>query len=274
MVDWFRDLHPVLQAFLAGGFTWLITAVGAAIVLTTRKMSDALLDSMLGFAAGVMIAASIWSLIIPAIELSEDAALPAWAPAAIGVLLGAAFLRVFDQFLPHLHIGKPEDQAEGRESPWRRTTLLVTAITLHNIPEGLAVGVAFGAIGTTIGGSSDATTLAGAAALAFGIGVQNFPEGISVAMPLRASGMSRVRSWFFGQLSASIEPVAAVIGALAVVVISPILPYALAFAAGAMLYVVVEELVPQSQNGVHTDLATLGTMGGFTVMMVLDVALG
>ena len=273
MIDWFRELHPVLQALLAGGFTWMITAVGAAIVLTARTMSSALLDSMLGFAAGVMIAASVWSLIIPAIELSEDSALPAWAPAAIGVLLGAAFLRVFDQFLPHLHPGQPEDHAEGVESHWRRTTLLVTAITLHNIPEGLAVGVAFGAIGSAIDAGTGAT-LGGAVTLAIGIGLQNFPEGISVAMPLRAAGMSRVRSWFFGQLSASIEPVAAVLGALAVVVISPILPYALAFAAGAMLYVVIEELVPASQGGVHTDLATLGTMGGFTVMMVLDVALG
>ncbi len=275
MIDWFRDLDPVAQAALAGGFTWFVTALGAAIVLLFGQMSRRLLDTMLGFAAGVMIAASVWSLLIPSIELAEESdTLPAaWIPAAVGVLLGGAFLRVADQFMPHLHFGQPSSKSEGVETAWRRTTLLVMAITLHNIPEGLAVGVAFGALASGVDVGNGAT-LAGAVTLAIGIGLQNFPEGLSVAMPLRREGVSRLKSFWYGQLSAAVEPVAAVVGALAVVVISPILPYALAFAAGAMLYVVIEELVPESQNGIHTDLATTGTLLGFVVMMTLDVALG
>jgi ZIP family zinc transporter len=274
MFDWFRDLDPVAQAALAGGFTWFVTALGAAIVLLFGQMSRRLLDAMLGFAAGVMIAASVWSLLIPAIELAEesDGWAPGWLPAGIGILLGAAFLRVADQFMPHLHFGQPMSEAEGVETAWRRTTLLVLAITLHNIPEGLAIGVAFGALASETEVSNGAT-LAGAVTLAVGIGLQNFPEGLAVAMPLRREGVSRLKSFWYGQLSASVEPVAAVTGALAVVVITPILPYALAFAAGAMLYVVVEQLIPESQAGNHTDLATLGTMLGFVVMMTLDVAL-
>lgn len=228
---------------------------------------------MLGFAAGVMIAASVWSLLLPAIDLAEESSLPGWLPAAIGFLLGGAFLRLADFFVPHLHLGLPQENAEGVETNWRRSTLLVFAITLHNIPEGLAVGVAFGAAAQTVGGDSVATVGA-AVALAIGIGLQNFPEGIAVAMPLRGDGVSRGQSFFFGQLSAIVEPIAAVVGALAVVVISPALPYALAFAAGAMIFVVVEELIPESQANDNTDLATLGTMGGFVVMMILDVALG
>ncbi|MEX1158475.1 MAG: ZIP family metal transporter [Thermomicrobiales bacterium] len=274
MIDWFRDLDPVAQAALAGGFTWFVTALGAAIVLLIGRMSQRLLDTMLGFAAGVMIAASVWSLLIPSIELAEetDSWAPAWIPAAAGVLLGAAFLRVADQFMPHLHLGQPMSEREGVETAWRRTTLLILAITLHNIPEGLAVGVAFGALASTVEVDNGAT-LAGAVTLALGIGMQNFPEGLAVAMPLRREGVSRFKSFWYGQLSAVVEPVAAVLGALAVVVVSPILPYALAFAAGAMLYVVIEQLIPESQAGNHTDLATLGTMLGFVVMMALDVAL-
>jgi len=275
MADWFRDLDPVAQAALAGGFTWFVTALGAAVVLVIGRMSQRLLDTMLGFAAGVMIAASVWSLLIPAILMVEesDSWAPGWFPAAAGILLGAAFLRIADQFMPHLHLGQPTSEAEGVETAWRRTTLLVLAITLHNIPEGLAVGVAFGALASEVEVSNGAT-LAGAVTLALGIGMQNFPEGIAVAMPLRREGVSRLKSFWYGQLSASVEPVAAVIGALAVVVVTPILPYALAFAAGAMLYVVVEQLIPESQSGHHTDMATLGTLLGFVVMMTLDVALG
>lgn len=272
MTDWFRDLDPVLQALLAGGFTWFVTALGAAIVLLTGSFSQRLLDAMLGFAAGVMIAASVWSLIIPAIELAGEHDYPAWLPAATGIALGALFLRLIDRLLPHLHLFLPVSMSEGLHTHWKRTTLLVLAITLHNIPEGLAVGVAFGAIGHELGGGT--VTLAGAVTLAVGIGLQNFPEGIAVAMPLRREGVSRLRAFWFGQLSAAVEPVAAVVGALAVVVIEPALPWALAFAAGAMLFVVVEELIPESQNSGATDLATTATLAGFIAMMTLDVALG
>ena len=225
---------------------------------------------MLGFAAGVMIAASYWSLLAPAIEMSEGKSLPAWVPATLGFLAGGLFLRGIDLVLPHLHLGAPEDEAEGIPTAFHRVTLLVLAITLHNFPEGLAVGVAFGAIAAGL----PSATLAGAIALAVGIGIQNFPEGMAVSMPLRGEGMSPLRSFWYGQLSAVVEPIAGVLGAAAVLVAQPILPYALAFAAGAMIFVVVEELVPESQRGGNTDWATMGAMVGFAVMMVLDVGLG
>jgi ZIP family zinc transporter len=249
-----------------------VTLLGAAPVLFTRNLPHAILDALLGFAAGVMIAASVWSLIIPAIEGSEELGRLSWLPAAVGVLSGGAFLRLADRLLPHLHLEAPLSEAEGPPTHWRRTTLLVLAITLHNVPEGLAVGVAFGAIGELDGG--EVATLGAAVALAIGIGLQNFPEGLAVAMPLRREGVSRGRSFYFGQLSAGAEPIAAVLGAAAVAVISPLLPYALTFAAGAMLYVVIEELVPESQRSGHADVATVGTLIGFVVMMALDVALG
>ena len=270
----FAELHPVLQALLAGGFTWLLTALGALTVLFTRRVSRAFLDSMLGFAAGVMIAASVWSLIIPSIELATEGGAIPWLPAVVGFLLGGAFLRVLDRFLPHLHLGLPKESAEGVSTTWRRTTLLILAITLHNIPEGLAVGVAFGAAAGLSGLEAAQGLFAGAVALAIGIGLQNFPEGMAVAMPLRGEGMNRAKSFWWGQLSATVEPAAAVTGALATLLIRPILPYALAFAAGAMIFVVVEELIPESQQNGYGDLATLGTMLGFAVMMTLDVALG
>jgi ZIP family zinc transporter len=270
MADWFRGLDPVTQAVLAGCFTWGITAIGAGVVFFTRTMSRRLLDAMLGFAAGVMIAASVWSLLLPAIELAEEHRWPGWMPAAVGFLLGGVCLRLADAVLPHLHPLMPSAQTEGMATTWRRATLLVLAITLHNIPEGLAVGVAFGAASQ----AADSATLAAAITLAIGIGLQNFPEGLAVAMPLRGEGVSRLRSFWYGQLSAAVEPLAAAIGAAAVLVVEPTLPYALAFAAGAMIFVVVEELIPGSQRGGHTDLATAGTLLGFTVMMVLDVALG
>lgn len=273
MVEWFRDLNPIVQALTAGLFTWMVTALGASAVFLRRQMPRAFLDSMLGFAAGVMIAASFWSLLTPSIEMAEAQGTPGWIPASTGFLLGAVFLRLADQFLPHLHPRLPREQAEGLDTAWERTTLLVLAITLHNIPEGLAVGVAFGA--AALGAAApDGTSFEGAVALALGIGLQNFPEGTAVAMPLRREGVSQRRSFWFGQLSAVVEPVAAVIGAAAVLLVQPLLPYALAFAAGAMIYVVVEELIPESQQGGRTDLATSATMLGFTVMMILDVALG
>jgi ZIP family zinc transporter len=270
VVEWFKDVHPVLQALLATCFTWFVTALGAALVFAARDLSRRVMDGMLGFAAGVMIAASYWSLLAPAIEMSEGMSLPVWVPPVLGFLAGAFFLRLADKFLPHLHLGLPMGQAEGVKTKWRRTTLLVLAITLHNIPEGLAVGVAFGAVAAGL----PSATLAGAVALAIGIGIQNFPEGTAVSIPLRREGMSRLKSFWYGQMSGVVEPIAGVFGAALVIVARPVLPYALAFAAGAMIFVVIEELVPESQTGGHSHTATMGVMLGFAVMMTLDVALG
>jgi len=267
---WFENLSPIVQALLATCFTWFLTALGAGLVFFFRSINRKVLDGMLGFAAGVMIAASYWSLLAPAIEMAEESSLPAWVPATAGFLLGGAFLWLVDAILPHLHIGFPMEEAEGIKTSWHRSVLLVLAITLHNFPEGLAVGVAFGALSAGL----PAATLAGAVALALGIGIQNFPEGAAVSVPLRREGMSRLKSFFYGQLSGVVEPFAGVLGAAAVLFMRPILPYALAFAAGAMIYVVVEELIPESQLESMTDVATIGAMLGFAVMMTLDVALG
>jgi ZIP family zinc transporter len=271
MPDWFVNLSPIVQALLATCFTWFVTALGAGMVFFFRTINRQVLDAMLGFAAGVMIAASYWSLLAPAIEMAEAAGrVAAWVPATVGFLLGGAFLWGVDAILPHLHIGYPTEEAEGLKTSWQRSVLLVLAITLHNIPEGLAVGVAFGAVAAGL----PAASLGGAIALAVGIGIQNFPEGAAVSVPLRREGMSRFRSFWYGQLSGLVEPVAGVLGAAAVLLIQPILPYALAFAAGAMIYVVVEELIPESQLKSVTDVATVGAMLGFATMMTLDVALG
>ena len=270
MIGIVRGLHPVVQGFFGSLFGWLMTALGAAAVFTSRDVTKKTLDAMLGFAAGVMIAASYWSLLAPAIEMSQGGALPAWLPPALGFLLGGAFLRGVDMVLPHLHLGAPVEEAEGIHTTWRRIVLLILAITLHNFPEGLAVGVAFGAVAAGLPQAS----LAGAMALALGIGIQNLPEGMAVSMPLRREGMSPLRSFWYGQLSAVVEPVAGVLGAAAVLAARPILPCALAFAAGAMIFVVIEELIPEAQRGISTDVATMGAMLGFTVMMILDVALG
>lgn len=270
MIDFLRGLHPVVQALLGTLFTWFLTLLGAAVAFFGKEVSRKMLDSMLGFAAGVMIAASYWSLLAPAIEMSAGRAVPAWVPATVGFLLGGAVLRGIDMILPHLHAGLAVSQAEGLRTTWRQTTLLVLAITLHNIPEGLAVGVAFGAAAAGL----PAATLPAAISLAIGIGIQNFPEGLAVAVPLRRAGYSRFKSFWVGQASGLVEPVAGVIGAVAVLVSQALLPYALAFAAGAMIFVVVEELIPEAQRGGNGDLATLGVMVGFAVMMVLDVALG
>ena len=270
MMDFLQGLHPVVQALLATLFTWFLTLLGAGVSLFGRDPSRKLLDAMLGFAAGVMIAASYWSLLAPAIEMSAGRSVPDWVPAAVGFMLGGVVLRGIDMILPHLHAGFSIEKAEGPHTTWRQTTLLVTAITLHNIPEGLAVGVAFGAAAA---GFSSAT-LAGAVSLAIGIGIQNFPEGLAVAAPLRRAGYSRFKSFWAGQASGLVEPLAGVVGAFAVLSSQSLLPYALAFAAGAMIFVVVEELIPQAQQGGNGDIATLGVMVGFTVMMILDVALG
>ncbi len=262
-----ENWSPVVQALLATLFTWGVTALGAASVFTVKKLNQQFLDWVLGFAAGVMIAASFWSLLAPAIELAEK---PVWIPPLVGFLLGGACLRGMDYILPHLHVGAPLSEAEGVPTRWQRSVLLVLAITLHNIPEGLAVGVAFGAASHGI----EAASFAAAVALAIGIGLQNFPEGIAVAMPLRREGMSRLKSFWYGQLSAAVEPIAGMIGAGAVLIARPILPYALSFAAGAMIFVVVEEVIPEAQREGHGDNATFGVMMGFAIMMVLDVALG
>jgi ZIP family zinc transporter len=269
-MDWFAQLSPVVQALIATCFTWFVTALGAGTVFLFKTLNRQVLDAMLGFAAGVMIAASFWSLLAPAIELASDMGVPSWLPATVGFLLGGAFLWGVDKVLPHLHMGLPGEEAEGIHTSWRRSVLLVLAITMHNIPEGLAVGVAFGAAAAGL----STATLAGAGALALGIGLQNFPEGAAVSIPLRREGVSRLKSFWYGQLSGLVEPVAGVIGAALVLYIQPILPYALAFAAGAMIYVVVEELIPESQMESITDVATLGAMLGFATMMTLDVALG
>ena len=267
----FTDIHPVLAALIATTFTWLLTASGAALVFFFKKMHRGLLDGMLGFTGGVMVAASFWSLLNPAIEMSEKSFPSApWFPAALGFLLGALFLYFLDKKLPHLHINFKEEEKEGVKTQLHKTTLLVLAITLHNIPEGLAVGVLFGAAATGM----DGATITGAIALAIGIGIQNFPEGFAVAMPLRRAGASRWKSFWYGQMSAIVEPIAGVIGAVAVIYLQPILPFALAFAAGAMIFVVVEEVIPETQQDKNTDIATLGFIGGFIVMMILDVALG
>jgi zinc transporter, ZIP family len=271
------ELHPALLALLATTFTWGVTALGAAGVFLAREINRKWLDAMLGFAGGVMIAASFWSLLAPAIDMAAAASdlaggggLPSWFPAAAGFLLGGLCLRGVDWLLPHLHVGLPMTEAEGLPTTWRRTTLLVLAITLHNLPEGLAVGVAFGAAASGLPSAS----MAGAVALAIGIGIQNFPEGLAVALPLRRAGVSRRKSFWYGQMSGMVEPIAGVLGALAVVSARAMLPYALAFAAGAMIFVVIEEVIPESQREGNTDLATLAALLGFAVMMVLDVALG
>ncbi len=269
LLRFFEGLDPVMAALLATTFTWLVTASGAGLVFIFKSLSRKWLDAMLGFTGGVMVAASFWSLLAPAIEMSEGLGWPTWLPAAVGFAFGAVFLYTLDKFLPHLHINFDPAQKEGMATKWHKTTLLVLAITLHNIPEGLAVGVLFGGVAAGI----PEATIGGAVALALGIGLQNFPEGIAVAMPLRRMGVSRRRSFFYGQLSAIVEPVAGVIGALAVLWMQPLLPFALSFAAGAMIYVVIEEVIPETQQDRNTDLATLGFIGGFIVMMILDVAL-
>jgi ZIP family zinc transporter len=268
IIEYFSQLDPIQGALYATLFTWGVTALGASSVFLFKSMSRMTLDGLLGFTGGVMVAASFWSLLSPAIEMSAGEGFVKIMPSAIGFGLGALFIFGLDKILPHIHINFKK--SEGIKTPWRRTTLLVLAITLHNIPEGLAIGVLFGGVAAGIPEAS----IAGAVVLAFGIGLQNFPEGIAVSMPLRRLGVSKLKSFWYGQLSAIVEPIAAVIGAVAVTFFTPILPYALAFAAGAMIFVVVEEVIPETQLDKYTDIAALGFIGGFIIMMSLDVALG
>lgn len=272
MIDFVQQYSPITQALVATLFTWGVTAAGAALVFFTKTVKPKLMDSMLGFAAGVMIAASFWSLLAPGIEMAQEIGHIPWLTAVIGFMGGGLFMRLIDRLLPHLHLGLDTEQSEGIKTPWQRSTLLVMAITLHNIPEGLAVGVAFGAVAAHL---SSAATLGGAIALAIGIGLQNFPEGAAVSLPLRREGLGRTKSFVMGQASGMVEPIAGVLGAVLVLHMQNILPYALCFAAGAMIFVVVEELIPESQrNEANIDTVTMATMIGFTVMMILDVALG
>lgn len=275
--------NPIIQALYAGLFTWILTACGAGLVFFFKSSNRKLLDASLGFTGGVMIAASFWSLLSPAIEYVELqnelglSSTPGWLPPAVGFFAGALFLYFIDKLIPHLHLFAKVDEAEGPKTDLKKTVLLVLAIAIHNIPEGLAVGVAFGAVASPdllgLNGSS-VFTIGSAVALGMGIGIQNFPEGFAVSMPLRRMGVSKLKSWQWGQLSAIVEPIFAVIGAAIVMTVLPILPYALAFAAGAMIFIVVEEVIPESQRGGNTDLATMGLIAGFIVMMCLDVALG
>lgn len=274
MIEFIKRFDPIQQALIGTLFTYGVTALGASLVFFFKSINKSVLNGMLGFAAGVMIAASFWSLLAPSIAMAEELGQTAYITAAIGFLSGGLFLFAVDKLLPHLHLGLQASQAEGIKTSWQRSILLVLAITLHNIPEGLAVGVAFGAAAS---GNISGATVAGAVALAIGIGLQNFPEGAAVSIPLRREGFSRTKAFLYGQASGIVEPIAGVIGAYAVITMRPILPYALAFAAGAMIYVVIEELIPEAQRGevgLRTDIATLSAMVGFTVMMILDVALG
>ena len=276
----FKELNPVIQAGIGGLFTWLLTALGASLVFFFKKTNQKVLDTCLGFTGGVMIAASFWSLLSPAISYVEMqnelglTSLPNWFAPSIGFFGGALFLYILDKRIPHLHIFNKKSEAEGvskeKLKDWRKTILLVLAIALHNIPEGLAVGVAFGAIAHGIEGFE----IGAAIALAIGIGIQNAPEGFAVSMPLRRQGLSKWNSWKWGQLSAIVEPIFAVIGAATVIWALPILPYALSFAAGAMIFITVEEVIPSSQKAGHTDIATMGLIAGFIIMMILDVSLG
>ena len=271
MIDALLQLHPVIQALLATLFTYAMTAAGAALVFMRREINPKLLDGMLGFAAGVMIAASFWSLLAPGIDMAEQLGQIPWLTAAIGFMAGGVFMRLIDKVLPHLHPGLAMSQSEGIKTSWQRSTLLVLAITLHNFPEGLAVGVAFGAVAADLPTAS----IGGAIALAIGIGLQNLPEGTAVSMPLRREGLSRGKSFLLGQASGLVEPIAGVLGALFVLKMQHILPYALCFAAGAMIFVVVEELIPESQRKqANIDFVTMTTLAGFSTMMILDVALG
>ncbi|WP_026932808.1 ZIP family metal transporter [Christiangramia echinicola] len=270
ILDYFESLDPVLAALIATLFTWGLTALGASLVFLFRGMNRAFFDGMLGFTGGVMVAASFWSLLAPGIEMSPGEGFVKVIPALVGFGLGALFIFGLDKVLPHLHVNFKMSESEGIKTPWHKSVLLTLAITLHNIPEGLAVGVLFGGVAAGFEGAS----IGGAVALAIGIGLQNFPEGFAVAMPLRRQGLSRWKSFNYGQMSAIVEPVAAILGAWAVLTFQPILPYALCFAAGAMIFVVVEEVVPEAQQGNFTDISTMGFIGGFMVMMTLDVGLG
>ena len=263
MIEFFSELSPVIQALLASLFTWGFTAFGAAIVFFFRKVNKNVLDAMLGLAAGVMIASSFFSLLSPALEMANNLGMIPWLVVFAGFFLGGLLLYISDKIYAFVSKNK-------KEKSMKRSLMLVSSITLHNIPEGLAIGVAFGAVSFGLEGAS----LISAIVLALGIGLQNFPEGMAVSIPLRREGMSRKKAFFFGQLSGIVEPISGVVGALLVLKIRFLLPFLLAFAAGAMIYVVIEELIPESQTNKKKDLMALFTILGFSIMMILDVMLG
>lgn len=265
-------MGPIALALCASLFTWFMTALGAALVFFFKDINQKVLNGMLGFASGVMIAASFFSLLAPAVDMAEELNMTAWIVVAIGFLAGGVFLWISDHTIPHMHFQDKTHHEEGIHTKLKRSILLVFSITLHNIPEGLAVGVAFGALAQ----HASVPELMAAFTVALGIGIQNFPEGAAVSIPLRKEGLSRTKSFLYGQASGLVEPISAVIGAFLVTAVRPILPYALAFAAGAMIYVVTEELIPESQTGGHeaTHFSTMGCIVGFVIMMILDVAFG
>jgi len=269
-MNWFLSLDNITQAFIATTFAWLMTMAGASLVFFFKTVNRKFLNANLGFAAGVMIAASFWSLLAPAIEMSEANGIPGWIPALTGFLSGGLFLLMMAKFLNFLDFEIPKHITHGDKKAWHRSLLLIFSITIHNIPEGLAIGVAFGALSQT----SEPSAIAGAIALAIGIGIQDFPEGTAVSIPLRREGFSRIRAFWYGQLSGIVEIFSGVAGALLVVYVEAILPFALSFAAGAMMFVVIKELIPESQEEKDHNLATYGAMLGFAVMMTLDVAFG
>jgi len=268
MFEWFSNLNYVIQALIAGTFTWSITAMGSSLVFIFKKLNKSVMDAMLGFAAGVMIAASFWSLLSPSIEMSESLGLRSWLVASTGFILGGLLLFIGDKVFDKLE--KKKIKELNKTSKFKRCLMLIISITLHNIPEGLAVGVAFGSLAYGLEGATESAAIM----LAIGIGLQNFPEGSAVAIPLRREGLSRKKAFFYGQLSGIVEPISSVIGALIVLKMRFLLPYLLAFAAGAMIYVVVEELIPESQSNKKKDLMALFTLIGFSIMMIMDVALG
>ncbi len=270
MIERILDSDPHLQALAAGVFAWALSAFGAGIIFATKGFNQKFFDAMLGFAGGVMIAATFWSLLEPSIQMSGASGGLAWFPAAAGFLLGTIFLRAVDKILPHVHMGASAGEAEGAKTSWPRSTLLVLAITLHNIPEGLALGVAIGAAASGLPEASPAAALA----LTLGIGIHNIPEGFAVSAAVRREGFSRLKSLWYGQLSAAVYPAASLLGLAAVIWTRALLPYALGFAGGAMIFVVIEEVIPESQRAGNTDLATAGVVIGFVGMMILDVAIG
>ena len=266
-MDWFETLNPVIQALLATIFTWGVTALGALVVCFFKEVNGKILNTILGFSAGVMIAAAFWSLLEPSIDLSQELGYIAWILPAVGFITGSLFVLLSDKFLDKML--KNKKNIDNKDS-LKRSILLIAAITIHNIPEGMAVGVTFA--GALIGNTG--ITMAGAFALAIGIAIQNFPEGAIISMPLKSEGMSKSKAFLYGTLSGIVEPIGAIITILLTSTVVPILPYLLSFAAGAMIYVVVEELIPESQNGEHSNIGTIGVALGFVIMMILDVALG
>ena len=270
MFDFFNELSPVLQALIAAIFTWGVTMLGASIVFFFKEVKKGIMDALLGFSAGVMIAASFWSLLSPAIDMANSMKMISWLVVFLGFFSGGLLLFLGDKLYDFLQNRNKKRITASKSSKIKRCLMLVFSITLHNIPEGLVVGVAFGSLAYSLEGS----TLASSLTLALGIGLQNFPEGSAVSLPLRREGMSRKKAFFYGQLSGVVEPIAAVVGAILVLHIQSLLPFLLAFAAGAMIYVVVEELIPESQSNQKKDLMALFTLIGFSVMMILDVALG